>query len=102
MTEGGLRLRYVLSPREETDRADLQVLSVYRDHGVVLKDSRRDNHNKTPENLSRYQRVAVGDLVVNKMKAWSGSVAVSRYEGIVSPDSTASLARTSSVCSIWT
>jgi len=81
-----LRLRYVLAPREETHRVDLPVLSVYRDHGVVLKDSRADNYNKTPENLSRYQRVAVGDLVVNKMKAWSGSVAVSRYEGIVSPD----------------
>ena len=27
----------------------------------------------------------VGDFVVNKMKAWQGSVAVSQYEGIVSP-----------------
>ena len=81
-----LRLRYVLSPREETDRIDLPVLSVYRDHGVVTKDSRTDNYNKTPEDLSRYQRVAIGDLVVNKMKAWSGSIAVSRYQGIVSPD----------------
>ena len=27
----------------------------------------------------------IGDFVVNKMKAWQGSVAVSQYEGIVSP-----------------
>ena len=27
----------------------------------------------------------MGDLVVNKMKAWQGSLAVSDYEGIVSP-----------------
>lgn len=79
-------LRRFLRPRQELDRADLRVLSVYRDHGVIPRDSRKDNFNKTPEDLSRYQRVAIDDLVVNKMKAWSGSVAVSPYEGIVSPD----------------
>lgn len=79
-------LRRVLHPRQETNRPDLDVLSVYRDLGVVPKGSRADNYNKTPDDLSRYQRVAVGDLVVNKMKAWSGSVAVSPYEGIVSAD----------------
>ena len=79
-------LRRFLRPRQEPDRADLPVLSVYRDHGVIPKSSRTDNFNKTPEDLARYQRVASNDLVVNKMKAWSGSVAVSRFEGIVSPD----------------
>jgi type I restriction enzyme S subunit len=75
-----------LRPREVTDRAHLKVLSVYRDHGVVPKDSRNDNFNKTPVDLSRYQEVCVGDLVVNKMKAWQGSVAISKHHGIVSPD----------------
>jgi len=79
-------LRRVLSPRDETNRTDLQVLSVYREHGVVPKQSRSDNFNKTPVDVSRYLRVAPGDLVVNKMKAWSGSVAVSQFEGIVSGD----------------
>lgn len=79
-------LRHLLRVRAEVDRADLQVLSVYREYGVVPKSSRSDNFNKTPLDLARYQRVAVGDLVVNKMKAWSGSVAVSDHEGIVSPD----------------
>jgi type I restriction enzyme S subunit len=79
-------LRYLLRPREVTNQTDLQVLSVYRDHGVIPKDSRSDNFNKTPEDITRYQEVRVGDLVVNKMKAWQGSVGISPYHGIVSPD----------------
>lgn len=62
------------------------VLSVYRDHGVIPKDSRDDNLNRTPEDVSTYQLVEVNDLVVNKMKAWQGSLAISNYRGIVSPD----------------
>ena len=65
--------------------SDRQVLSLYRDYGIVPKDSRDDNHNVTSEDTSSYRFVRVGDFVVNKMKAWQGSVAVSQYEGIVSP-----------------
>jgi type I restriction enzyme, S subunit len=81
-----MRLRYLLHPREVNNKTDLQVLSVYRDYGVIPKDSRSDNFNKTPEDITRYQEVRVGDLVVNKMKAWQGSVGISDYHGIVSPD----------------
>jgi type I restriction enzyme, S subunit len=81
-----IRLRYLLRPREVTNRINLQVLSVYRDYGVIPKDSRSDNFNKTPEDITRYQEVRVGDLVVNKMKAWQGSVGISAHHGIVSPD----------------
>jgi type I restriction enzyme S subunit len=81
-----IRLRYLLRPREVTDRTSLQVLSVYRDYGVIPKNSRSDNFNKTPEDITRYQEVRVGDLVVNKMKAWQGSVGISAHHGIVSPD----------------
>ena len=62
-----------------------QLLSVYRDHGVVPKASRDDNNNKPSDDLSTYQLVDVGDLAINKMKAWQGSVAVSEHRGIVSP-----------------
>ncbi|GAA1840102.1 restriction endonuclease subunit S [Actinomadura bangladeshensis] len=62
------------------------MLSVYRDHGIVPKESRDDNFNKTPLDLSRYQEVRAGDLVINKMKAWQGSLGISDYHGIVSPD----------------
>ena len=62
-----------------------QVLSLYREYGVVPKDSRDDNHNVTSEDTSGYKLVDVGDFVINKMKAWQGSMAVSEYRGIISP-----------------
>lgn len=61
-----------------------QMLSVYRDHGVVPKDGRDDNFNKTAENRNIYQLVYPGWLVVNRMKAWQGSVGISFHRGIVS------------------
>lgn len=64
---------------------DERVLSLYRDYGVVPKDSRDDNHNVTSEDTSSYKFVEVGDFVINKMKAWQGSMAVSDYQGIISP-----------------
>ncbi|MCB1034881.1 MAG: restriction endonuclease subunit S, partial [Acidobacteria bacterium] len=65
---------------------DHQVLSVYRDLGVIEKSSRDDNFNRTPENLDAYQLVEPGDLVINKMKAWQGSLGISSHSGITSPD----------------
>lgn len=62
-----------------------ELLSVYRDHGVIPKASRDDNRNVESEDLSGYQLVEPNWLVTNKMKAWQGSIAVSRYRGIVSP-----------------
>lgn len=64
---------------------DEQLLSVYRDYGVVPKASRDDNFNKASDDLSAYQLVEPGDLAINKMKAWQGSVAISDFRGIVSP-----------------
>ena len=66
--------------------SDLEVLSVYREYGVIKKSSRTDNNNKTPEDLSSYQLVEQGDLVINKMKAWQGSLGISDDKGITSPD----------------
>ncbi len=60
-------------------------MSLYRELGVLPKDSRDDNYNVTSEDTSNYKYVCPGDFVVNKMKAWQGSVAVSAYEGVVSP-----------------
>ena len=62
-----------------------ELLSVYRDYGVIPKSSRDDNFNRPSEDLSAYQFVQSSDLVINKMKAWQGSVAISEYSGIVSP-----------------
>jgi type I restriction enzyme, S subunit len=70
---------------ERRGHADAERLSLYRDHGVVPTNSRDDNFNKPSEDLSTYKYVEVGDLVLNKMKTWQGSLAVSDFAGIVSP-----------------
>ncbi len=70
---------------KRTGYAGEELLSVYRDHGVIPKSSRDDNFNKASDDLSTYQLVEPGDLAINKMKAWQGSVAISQYRGIVSP-----------------
>ena len=61
------------------------VLSLYRDFGIIPKDSRDDNHNVTSEDTSNYKLVENGDFVINKMKAWQGSMAISDFKGIISP-----------------
>ncbi|MDK1198829.1 restriction endonuclease subunit S [Cronobacter dublinensis] len=70
---------------KRTGYTEKELLSVYRDYGVIPKSSRDDNNNKPSEDLSPYQLVEPNDLVMNKMKAWQGSIAISGYEGIVSP-----------------
>ena len=67
------------------NHGDATVLSLYRELGVIPKDSRDDNHNVTSLDTDSYKYVEQGDLVINKMKAWSGSLGISDYEGIVSP-----------------
>lgn len=71
--------------QKRTGHQSERLLSVYRDYGVIPKDSRDDNANKASEDLSTYQLVKPGDLAINKMKAWQGSVAISSIQGIVSP-----------------
>lgn len=79
------KIKYHLKRNEPKNHGNAIVLSVYRDYGVIPKDSRDDNHNVTSEDTSKYKYVKKGQLVINKMKAWQGSLAVSDYNGIVSP-----------------
>jgi type I restriction enzyme, S subunit len=82
----GWTLRPLWSMFERTkdvDHPGEQMLSVFRDYGVVAKDS-RENLNQTAEDRSIYQLVDPGWLVTNRMKAWQGSVGISSLRGIVS------------------
>ena len=79
------RLKAFFTPSAITNKPDARVLSLYRDYGVIPKDSRDDNHNVTSLDTSKYKYVNRGDFVINKMKAWQGSMALSGYDGIVSP-----------------
>jgi len=78
-------IKYILRNKSEKNHPEEEVLSLYREYGVIPKNSRDDNHNVTSEDTGSYKLVEVGDFVINKMKAWQGSMAVSDYRGIISP-----------------
>ena len=80
-------LRKYLSFVSDKGHPDEQLLSVTREQGVIIrnKESKEENHNFIPEDLSGYKLVKKGQFAINKMKSWQGSYAVSEYTGIVSP-----------------
>lgn len=77
----------MLVGRNQRNRPDLPLLSVARERGVYLrgKQGEDENHNVIPEDLSNYKVAMQGDLVINKMKAWQGSMGIAPCNGIVSP-----------------
>lgn len=80
-------LRTLLTKRNERNRADLPLLSVARERGVFVRslEDADENHNVIPEDLSNYKVARAGCLVINKMKAWQGSMGIAPCDGIVSP-----------------
>lgn len=80
-------LRNFLSYVSIKGHGDKQLLSVTRENGVIVRnvESKEENHNFVPDDLSGYKLVEEGQFVINKMKSWQGSYGVSYYTGIVSP-----------------
>ena len=61
------------------------LLSLTRAGGIV-PHSEVSTKPATASDLSKYKLCIPGDLVMNRMQAWSGMFAVSPYCGLVSPD----------------
>ena len=80
-----IKSRFFLNEISTKGYPNEEVLSLYRDYGIVPKNSRSDNYNVTSLDTSGYKFVKPGNLVINKMKAWQGSIAISEMQGIVSP-----------------
>jgi type I restriction enzyme S subunit len=80
-------LRTLIRPTNERNRVDLPLLSVAREKGVFVRSltDAEENHNVIPEDLSNYKVARSGNLVINKMKAWQGSMGIAPCDGIVSP-----------------
>tara|TARA_B100000678_G_scaffold145232_1_gene121296 strand:+ start:346 stop:1731 length:1386 start_codon:yes stop_codon:yes gene_type:complete len=78
-------MRSLIRRRSERNRADLPLLTVARERGVFVRRDDDGNHNAIPEDLSNYKIARQGDLVINKMKAWQGSLGLAPVDGIVSP-----------------
>jgi type I restriction enzyme S subunit len=71
--------------RDEKGFQHLDLLSVYLHRGVIAYSDGGGQVHKPSLDLSNYQRVLPGDLVLNNQQAWRGSVGVSNLEGIISP-----------------
>ncbi|MEA4905174.1 MAG: hypothetical protein VB090_10105 [Petrimonas sp.] len=76
---------YEVSTKSETGLEDLLSLSQYT--GIELKkDKKKKNGNLTNAlSLVGYKIVNKYELVSNIMLAWNGSIAISDYNGIISP-----------------
>lgn len=80
-------LRTLIRPLKLRNRPDLPLLSVAREKGVFVRSltDANENHNVIPEDLANYKVARAGSLVINKMKAWQGSMGIAPCDGIVSP-----------------
>lgn len=71
-----------------TDKAsvdnDLELLSLYASIGVRPRKDLEARGNKA-STTDGYWLVKKGDIVVNKLLAWMGSVGLSEYDGVTSP-----------------
>lgn len=77
---------YEVSNKSESGLEDLLSLSQYT--GVELKKDKKKNDNDNLTNASSlvgYKHVLINQLVSNIMLAWNGSMAISKYNGIISP-----------------
>ncbi len=81
-----VRLSAVSRPKSVVNQQHRELLSVYLNLGVIrFSDVNEKRTNPTSQDLSQYQAVDPGDVVLNNQQAWRGSVGVSNLEGIVSP-----------------
>lgn len=75
-----------IDSRSETGNEELLSVSHYT--GVTLKRDSLENEDDYLTNASSligYKKVAKGDLIINIMLAWNGSLGISPYNGITSP-----------------
>ena len=74
--------------REKDERSNDrygELLSLTRSHGLIPQ-AKASNRIASIEDLSNYKVCRPGDLVMNRMQAWSGMFAVPSQEGLISPD----------------
>ena len=80
------RVKYkyrVIDQRAGSDQPPLLAVSIH--HGVVRRDTLTDDLPRA-EDLSNYKLCELGDIVLNRMRAFQGAIGISPQRGLVSPD----------------
>lgn len=78
------RIGDIYAERSERGAADMELLSVTMNDGVMQR-SEIEGKDNSSEDKSGYKVVRKGDMVYNSMRMWQGANGVSPYDGIVSP-----------------
>lgn len=81
---GVMRNSFIFREICETGYGHLELLSIVADKGII-KQSETGRKDRASEDRSKYKRIIKGDIGYNLMNAFSGSIGVSNYEGIISP-----------------
>ena len=80
------RIKTLFREKEErSGNASGVLLSLTRAKGIVPQ-AEASSRIASAEDLSKYKVCRPGDLVMNRMQAWSGMFALSTCAGVVSPD----------------
>lgn len=80
------RAKWMFAERDQrSERGEEVLLSLRMERGLVPHNDVSPKQAR-PEELIGYKRVSPGELVVNRMRASMGLIAVSPQEGLVSPD----------------
>lgn len=79
-----VKLGTLFVERNEINRANLPLLSITADRGVIFQ-SESDKRDISNDDKSKYKRICPNDIGYNTMRMWQGRCALSSLEGIVSP-----------------
>ena len=80
------RFHNIVNIKSICGNSNEELLSVYLNQGVIkYSDTSQKQVHKPSEDMSNYQLVEPGDLVMNNQQAWRGSLGVSKHRGVVSP-----------------
>lgn len=80
------RAAWLFSERDERGEAELPLLEVSINAGVVLREFSDERIESTAADFNTYKIARQGDITFNKMRMWQGAVGVAPQDGLVSPD----------------
>src|SRR5262249_28760686 len=80
------RLAWLFRERDERGEAELPLLEVSINAGVVLREFSDERIESTAADFNTYKVARQGDIAFNKMRMWQGAVGVAPQDGLVSPD----------------
>lgn len=82
------RVKHLFKLRDERnhlEREEVTLLSLYAKHGVRKYDEIEERTGNPVRTVQDYKCVHAGDIVVNIILAWMGSIGRSPHNGVISP-----------------